>query len=126
MIILEEILVDLLKTAGIKASLSESVDWTGEYVLLARTGGEFDAFGNDFTGWTGRERVDIDFDVYALTRLDALKLARRVFNISKNLSQITEISNVGLSGPQQIPTFNEQFGYAFSLSATVLQSEDAS
>lgn len=122
-ILLESVVVSALKAAGVKASTEESVEWSGDYVILARTGGTNELFGSDLTGWTGREQVELDFSVYSTSQIAALQLAYLVIEVCRNLPRSnSRISNPLLDNPAQLPTFNNQPGYTFGGSFTVNQN----
>lgn len=124
MILLETLVVNALKSAGIKASTTESEEHPGDYVILARTGGVDELYGSDTTGWGGREQVDLDFMVYSKGPVEALELAYRVKRICRDLSLAhSVISNPLLDNPAQVGWFNDnQYGYTFGGSFTVLQN----
>lgn len=122
MIILEEVLVEELAREGIKASTEASTDPVANYVLITRIGGEAELYGNNLTGLTRRERVDIVFNIYASSRGAALKLGYRVQEVCRSLELLySRISMVDFDGLAEISDFNNLKAYTFSLSATINQ-----
>jgi hypothetical protein len=122
-ILLEKLLVSSFKYAGIKASTSESEEWNGEYVTITRLGGQLDQFGNATTGWTGKELVEMSFNVYSTGPIEALELSYEVARICKYLPlTYSVVSNPLLDAPAQMGWFNEQYGYTFGASFTVNQT----
>lgn len=122
MIILEEVLVEEMSKEGIYASTDASSDPVANYVLIGRLDGDPEMFGNNLTGLTRRERVDIGFNIYAPSRGAALALGYRVQEVCRNLDILyNKITMVEFDGLSEISDFNKLKAYTFSLSCTINQ-----
>lgn len=118
MIFLEEVLYELFTAAGIKSSSDESVEWSEDYILVTRSGGDPNVFGR-----TGRETVDLEIDAYSMSRKRAIKLAYDARSLIEELPvRYVAISNAEGYGIRQTPTDNKQYGYTFGVTITVNQS----
>lgn len=120
MIFIEALVVETLSAAGIKTSMSASVEWTEDYVLFSKTGGVREAYGNSLTGKTGRGRVSVDFNVYSMDRVRAAELAERVAALLEDMeSQYYFLSNLVVSEPVSTLAPDKQYGYTLGLTVTI-------